>query len=63
MGSLLPPILGRPLGYFLLFPLMALIGDHIYLHFSMGFRCQPRIILSLQSFFPSQDYSRLIGVN
>ena len=37
-------ITGRPLGYSI-FSLMALIGDHIYLHFSIGFRGQPGIVL------------------
>ena len=37
-----PYILGRPLGY-LIFCLMALIGDPIYQYFSQGFRGQPGI--------------------
>ena len=42
MEAALPRILGRPLGY-LIFPLMALMGDPIYQYFSMGFKGQPRI--------------------
>ena len=37
--------LGRPLRYFI-FSLMALIGDHIYEYFLMGFRGQPRFMSS-----------------
>ena len=36
--------LGRPLGY-LIFSLMALIGDPMYYFFSKGFRGQPRSML------------------
>ena len=35
-------LLGRPLGY-LVFSLMALIGDSIYEYFSKGFRGQPSL--------------------